>query len=110
MTRAEKDLLFRDAVRVLKHNCMPHFTRLTEHLYPHQWSWDAAFFAIGLAHIDLDRAMQERRHIFRGKWTNGMLPHILFDIQITGQYFPEPDFWQCDRMKAVGWGNAIRSR
>lgn len=47
-------------------------------LYPHQWLWDSAFIAIGLRHIDIDRAQTELRSLLKGQWANGMLPHIIF--------------------------------
>lgn len=48
-------------------------------LYPHQWLWDSAFTAIGIAHYDVDRAQQEILSILRGQWANGMIPHMIFD-------------------------------
>jgi hypothetical protein len=47
-------------------------------LYPHQWLWDSCFTAIGLARYDAPRAAAEMRSLFRGQWTNGMLPHMIF--------------------------------
>ena len=47
-------------------------------LYPHQWLWDSCFIAMGLAHSDPSRAAGELRSLFRGQWTNGMLPHMIF--------------------------------
>src|SRR3712207_6958133 len=63
-------------------------------LYPHQWSWDAAFVSVGLAHLDPGRACAELDHLFRGQWRTGMLPHIVFDPAET-TYFPGPDRWGC---------------
>jgi hypothetical protein len=63
-------------------------------LYPHQWSWDAAFIAIGLAHISVDRAVQEMRSLFRGQWKNGMLPHIVYNPDVPADaYFPDATRW-----------------
>ena len=55
-------------------------------LYPHQWLWDSSFVAIGLAHEDPARAADELRSLFRGQWTNGMLPHMVFadDVEDVG--------------------------
>ena len=47
-------------------------------LYPHQWLWDSCFIAIGLRHIDIDRAKTELTSLLRGQWANGMLPNIIF--------------------------------
>ena len=39
-------------------NDMGDWTRAAPDLYPHQWSWDSAFIAIGLAHLDTRRAAE----------------------------------------------------
>ncbi|MCA1717305.1 MAG: hypothetical protein LC781_10905, partial [Actinobacteria bacterium] len=41
--------LARDAAKVLRKNDMGGWTKAAPELYPHQWSWDSAFIAIGLA-------------------------------------------------------------
>jgi hypothetical protein len=64
-------------------------------LYPHQWSWDSAFIAIGRSWYDQERAQQELRSLFRAQWANGMVPHIVFNPSVPEDaYFPGPDFWQ----------------
>jgi hypothetical protein len=63
-------------------------------LYPHQWSWDTAFIAIGLAPIDTALACRNLDALFAGQWHNGMVPHIVFDPAARG-YFPGPDRWAC---------------
>jgi len=67
-------------------------------LYPHQWSWDAAFIAIGLARISVPRAITEMRTLLHAQWGTGMIPHIVF-ADVPG-YFPGPDVWGTDRAKA----------
>lgn len=62
-------------------------------LYPHMWSWDAAFISVGLAHLSVDRAARELRTLFRAQWRDGMLPHIVFDPGSDG-YFPGPQRWE----------------
>ncbi|MDQ3834935.1 MAG: glycoside hydrolase, partial [Actinomycetota bacterium] len=49
------------AEEVLRQNDMGGWTRAAPGLYPHQWSWDSAFIAIGLAHLDVRRATRELR-------------------------------------------------
>jgi glucosylglycerate hydrolase len=61
-------------------------------LYPHQWSWDTAFIAIGLSALDIDLACRNLEALFTGQWRNGMVPHIVFDPDARG-YFPGPDRW-----------------
>lgn len=46
--------------------------------YPHQWLWDSCFIAIGLRHLDVERAKMEILSLLRGQWSNGMVPHIIF--------------------------------
>lgn len=47
-------------------------------LYPHQWLWDSCFVAIGLRHLDIERAQTELTSLLRGQWSNGMVPNIIF--------------------------------
>ncbi|NNE11416.1 MAG: glycoside hydrolase, partial [Ilumatobacter sp.] len=61
-------------------------------LYPHQWSWDSAFIAIGNVHRRPDRAMLELRTLFDAQWANGMVPHIVFSGE-SGGYFPAAADW-----------------
>jgi glycogen debranching enzyme len=86
------------AEAVLERNRAAGWTRPGPHLYPHQWSWDAAFIAIGLRHRQPERARDELRSLFRGQWRNGLLPHIVFgDGEPGSPYFPGPDVWRTDR-------------
>jgi hypothetical protein len=63
-------------------------------LYPHQWSWDSAFIAIGLARIDQHRAQLELATLFGAQWQDGRVPHIVFDPDTPADaYFPGPRFW-----------------
>lgn len=82
------------AAYVLRGNSSGTMTRAAPDLYPHQWSWDAAFVAVGLAHADVRRACLELDTLFAGQWRTGMLPHIVFDPTEDG-YFPGPDWWAC---------------
>ena len=84
------------AAYVLRDNSNGSTTKAAPALYPHQWSWDAAFNAIGLATVDLPRARRELDSLFAGQWRNGMVPHIIFDPAADG-YWPGPAEWECDR-------------
>ena len=75
-------------------------------LYPHQWSWDSAFFAIGRAHYDTPRAKAELRTLFAAQWANGLLPHIVFSP--GDGYFPGPDWWDSARSPHAPRGAAGR--
>jgi hypothetical protein len=84
------------AAYILRDNSTGLITKAAPRLYPHQWSWDAAFNAIGLATVDLPRARQELDSLFAGQWRNGMVPHIVFDPTADG-YWPGPAVWECAR-------------
>jgi hypothetical protein len=55
----EHEELVAQAGRILRRNDMGGWTRAAPWLYPHQWSWDSAFIAIGLAHLDTLRSPVE---------------------------------------------------
>lgn len=89
--------LIEKAKKVLNTNWLGNSTKPSPHLYPHQWNWDSGFIAIGYARYDQERAQRELSALFKGQWKNGMLPQIIFNRNSLGGYFPEPDFWQCER-------------
>lgn len=70
--------LRQEAEEVLHHNDRKLWTVPAADLYPHQWLWDSCFIAIGLRHLDIERAKTELRSLLRGQWSNGMLPNIIF--------------------------------
>ncbi|MEU6661102.1 hypothetical protein [Streptomyces sp. NPDC046821] len=64
-------------------------------LYPHQWSWDSAFIAVGLRHVSPLRAQLELETLFAAQWGDGRVPHIVFNPSVPRDaYFPSPDFWR----------------
>lgn len=63
-------------------------------LYPHQWSWDSAFIALGYSHYHTEKAIAETDALFRAQWRNGLLPHIVFNPNADESYFPGPAFWK----------------
>ncbi|MGA5142313.1 MGH1-like glycoside hydrolase domain-containing protein [Streptomyces azureus] len=64
-------------------------------LYPHQWSWDSAFIAIGLRHVSPLRAQTELETLLAAQWADGRVPHIVFNPSVPlDAYFPSPDFWR----------------
>ncbi len=84
------------ARKILDDNWLGSSTKPSPSLYPHQWNWDSAFIAIGRAHYDTARAIQEIETLFESQWDNGMVPQIVFNREALGHYFPEPDFWQTE--------------
>ncbi|MFH1852422.1 MAG: trehalase family glycosidase [Candidatus Neomarinimicrobiota bacterium] len=89
-----RPLLTDRALQVLFSNRIEFATKPAPSLYPHQWNWDSAFIAMGLAHVDQPGARRELKSLFRGQWRTGMIPHILFDPEAS-KYFPGSDFWNC---------------
>jgi hypothetical protein len=84
------------AGQILRRNDMEGWTRAAPSLYPHQWSWDSAFIAIGLAHLDTRRAAQELRTLFAHQWKTGKVPYIVFNPKAPPEsYFPGADHWAC---------------
>lgn len=67
-------------------------------LYPHQWSWDSAFIAIGLRHLSPRRAQQELDTILSAQWSDGRLPQIVFHSGRDDGYSPGPTFWNSPRI------------
>lgn len=91
-----KSALVEDAKSVLDGNWVAtmNSTLPSPNLYPHQWSWDSAFIAIGYSHYDTRKAIDEMNALFRGQWQNGNVPHIVFNPSAIESYFPGPDFWK----------------
>ncbi|MEY9991169.1 hypothetical protein ABIE67_003201 [Streptomyces sp. V4I8] len=83
------------AAKVLEDNWTGASTVPSRSLYPHQWSWDSAFIAIGLRHISPLRAQKELETLLAAQWGDGRVPHIVFNPSVPlDAYFPSPDFWR----------------
>jgi hypothetical protein len=86
--------LWRAAASVLDGNWAGDHTVPARALYPHQWSWDTGFVAIGLAHHNPTRGWRDLRSLFESQWPDGRVPHIVFDPDVAErEYFPGPAFW-----------------
>jgi hypothetical protein len=82
------------ATGILRRNSIRSWTKPAPSLYPHQWSWDSAFIALGLAHIDNQRATSELETLFKSQWATGKLPHIVFNPDAPPRsYFPDAERW-----------------
>ncbi len=79
MEESKTEDLFNQALGVLHSNDRGTYIVPAGDLYPHQWLWDSCFIAIGLRHLDIERAKAEIASLLSGQWANGMLPHIIFD-------------------------------
>jgi glycogen debranching enzyme len=95
LTGSDRRALERSAIRVLGNNWHGHATVPSGGLYPHQWSWDSAFIAFGLQHWAPQRAAAELLSLFGGQWSDGRVPHIVFNPAVHEEaYFPGPGFWR----------------
>lgn len=98
ITKTDVEGLIDSAKKVLDENWTGSYTLPSASQYPHQWSWDSVFIAMGYVHYDQNRAESELRHLLDGQWENGMIPHIIFNSnEGTGEYFPGPDFWKTEK-------------
>ncbi len=98
MSAADHARLDARARQVLQENDLGTMVAAAPALYPHQWSWDAAFIAIGLARISVPRAITELETLLGAQWSTGMIPHIRFGPDPG--YYPGPDVWGTDRAPA----------
>ena len=88
------DELAKRAIEVLHGNDRGTWTRPSPRLYPHQWSWDAAFVAMGWAQLDPLRGIAELWSLLKAQWSTGMVPQIRFDLNVgVGAYEPGPNAW-----------------
>ncbi len=87
------------AAGVLRRNGLKSWTKPAPSLYPHQWSWDSAFIALGLAHVDNRRATSELETLFASQWSTGKVPHIVFNPEAPPKsYFPDAERWNSDTL------------
>ncbi|MCW2904838.1 MAG: hypothetical protein JWO67_7103 [Streptosporangiaceae bacterium] len=93
--------LRRAAVDTLRGNWTGAATLPSRTQYPHQWSWDSAFIAVGLAQVSQERAQRELLSLFDGQWETGRLPHIVYNDAAKEEYFPGPGFWASRRMRGA---------
>ena len=88
--------IIKKAKLTLEKNWNRRFTIPSPTLYPHQWSWDSGFIAIGNSYYHTERAIKEIEFLFDAQWKNGMVPHIVFNEK-EKTYFPSADFYEITR-------------
>jgi hypothetical protein len=94
--------------RVLSRNDLGGGTKAAPDLYPHQWSWDTGFIAVGLANLDTARAARGLLTLFEHQWKNGMVPHIVFSPEAPAGLLPSRRALdQCGRVPGCSTGPAI---
>ena len=91
------------AKATLDRNWRDGYTVPSARLYPFQWNWDSGFIALGLAYYRPERAIEEIRHMFKGQWESGLLPHINFH-KVDPGYFPGPEMWGQEQMAGRPFG------
>jgi hypothetical protein len=101
-TRLDLEKLLQEAKNVLDRNWTGNFTIPSLVLYPHQWSWDSAFTAIGNSYFNIERAIKEPEFLFDAQWKNGMLPQIVYANKKNKKeeddtYFPSAEFYDVTR-------------
>ena len=92
VTRQQLQKLLQEAKNVLDRNWNGNYTIPSPVLYPHQWSWDSAFIAIGNSYLGTERAIKELEFLFDAQWKNGMVPQIVYankkNKKEDNTYFP----------------------
>ncbi len=96
MSPYQPQQLREQALEVLKNNDLGGWTIPAPRLYPHLWNWDSVKAALGLSHSDPKRAWQEILSLLKGQWTNGMIPHMIFN-PLAEEYEPGPKFWSSEQ-------------
>ncbi len=94
-----REALSARAAYVIRSNDRGTMTTAAPMLYPHMWSWDAAFIAIGLSRVSVPRAIVEMDTLLTAQWRNGMIPHIVFS-PVADSYFPGAARWQSSALAA----------
>ncbi|MEU1754418.1 trehalase family glycosidase [Micromonospora matsumotoense] len=77
------------------------FTCPSPDTYPFQWSWDSAFHAIALSHLDPGRAQAEIGSLLTAVTPQGFLPHMLL-----WQDHLRPRAVEDFRIRVTGWTSA----
>jgi hypothetical protein len=90
------------ALALLRDNDAGRYTKPSGGQYPHQWNWDSALIALGLMHVDVERALEEMASLLDAQWSDGMVPHIVFHRPDLA-YFPDAKFWQTEGRHAPGY-------
>lgn len=90
------------ALAVLDANWTGTHTLPATGLYPHQWSWDSGFIAIGLRHHRPDRARRELQSLLDAQWSDGRIPQIVYDVSRDDDYAPGDAFWRSRSIAGAG--------
>jgi len=97
-----RDVVLERAQRVLDANWTGTYTVPASGLYPHQWSWDSAFIAIGTRHTRPDRARAEILSLVPAQWDDGRIPQIIYNPTRDEEYAPGNSFWRSQSIPGSG--------
>ena len=82
------------AIEVLRGNDLGGWTRAAPRLYPHQWSWDSAFIAIGLAQVDPGPGRAGAAELFAAQWATGQCRTSSSIPDVPPEsYYPGAECW-----------------
>ncbi len=98
---ARNDDLITAASAILDRNWTGAYTVPATGLYPHQWSWDSGFIAMGLRHVRPLRAQQELESLLSAQWLDGRLPQIVYDDKRDDDYSPGATFWRSSEISGT---------
>lgn len=98
---AGNDDLITAASAILDRNWTGAYTVPATGLYPHQWSWDSGFIAMGLRHVRPLRAQQELESPLSAQWLDGRLPQIVYDDKRDDDYSPGAAFWRSSEISGT---------
>ncbi len=70
----------------------------SKEFYVHQWNWDSATVAMGLIHVDPERAYDELRALVSGQWENGLIAQITYNPTET-KYYPQAPKWHTEQFR-----------
>jgi hypothetical protein len=70
----------------------------SKEFYVHQWNWDSATVAMGLVHVDPERAYDELRSLVSGQWDSGLIAQITYNPGET-RYYPQAEKWHTEQFR-----------
>lgn len=93
MSRTEAAILRAAATAVLRRNDRGRTVAAVPDPRRHyRWHWGTTLLALGLARVDLPRAIAELRGVLAAQWRTGMLPWAVFDDDEVG-WVLDPSRW-----------------
>ncbi len=85
--------LIKKAKAVLEENDRGYFTVSSANSDNQIWSFTSVLVAMGWAHLDPNRGLLELERLYQHQMENGLVPHLIFNDQISKGFFPGPELW-----------------